>query len=205
MNYKSIDITLLDYNEVFLHYTNKNNLDSIFKDGLIPTIGNNSKNIELNKKIFFTKGFDNTLILMDSWIKWLVLRPKSDFIYKCGYIYMTNKIFPRFVVDLIFKNSIEKIDFNYNDIDEVKKQPFSRKQLNYIYSYGNDSNDITMELWNMHTIVDKIIEKEKLEIVSINNSYSAKKIIMYLFKNSKIDLNEKCPFLLKYVKFANKF
>ena len=43
-------------------------------------------------------------------------------------------------------NLIEKIDFNYNDIDEVKKQPFSRKQLNYIYSYGNDSNDITMEL-----------------------------------------------------------
>ena len=232
MNQKSIDITLLDCNEVFLHYTNKNNLDSIFKDGLIPTIGNNSKNIELNKKIFFTKGFDNTLILMDSWIKWLVLRPKSDFIYKCGYIYMTNKIFPRFVVDLIFKNSIEnnskinyackklddilensvflklnlieKIDFNYNDIDEVKKQPFSRKQLNYIYSYGNDSNDITMELWNMHTIVDKIIEKEKLEIVSINNSYSAKKIVMYLVKNSKMDLNEKCPFLLKYVKFANK-
>lgn len=33
MNYKSIDITLLDYNEVFLYYTNKNNLDSIFKDG----------------------------------------------------------------------------------------------------------------------------------------------------------------------------
>lgn len=61
-----------------------------------------------------------------------------------------------------------------------------------------------MELWNMHTIVDKIIEKEKLEIVSINNSYSATKIIMYLVKNSKIDLNEKCSFLLKYVKFANK-
>ena len=61
-----------------------------------------------------------------------------------------------------------------------------------------------MELWNMHTIVDKIIEKEKLEMVSINNSYSAKKIIMYLVKNSKIDLNKKCPFLIKYVKFANK-
>ena len=45
MNQKSIDITLLDCNEVFLHYTNKNNLDSIFKDGLIPAIGNNSKNI----------------------------------------------------------------------------------------------------------------------------------------------------------------
>lgn len=43
----------------------------------------------------------------------------------------------------------------------------------------------------MHTIVDKIIEKEKLEIFSINNSYSAKKIIMYLVNNTKIDLNEK--------------
>lgn len=52
---------------------------------------------------------------------------------------------------------MKKLDFNNNYIDEVKKQLFSRKQLNYIYSYGNDSNDITIALWNMHTIVDKII------------------------------------------------
>ena len=41
---------------------------------------------------------------------------------------------------------VENIDFSYDDIDEVKNQPFSRKQLSYIYTYGNDVNDSKMEL-----------------------------------------------------------
>ena len=68
---------------------------------------------------------------------------------------MTNKIFPRFVVDLIFKNSIEnnsKINYACKKLDEILE------------------NSVFLKL--------NLIEK--------------------------IDLNEKCPFLLKYVKFANK-
>lgn len=63
---KLINIKDVDKNSAYLHYTNKNNVNNIFKEGLLPKIGKNSKNIELNKKIFFTKGFDNTLLLMDS-------------------------------------------------------------------------------------------------------------------------------------------
>lgn len=100
----TIDIKNLDKEKSFLHYTDKKNVENIFNIGLLPRIGKNSKNIELNKKCFFTEGFDNTLLLMDSWLKWLVLRPKSNFIYRCGYFYMTHKIFPKIVVDLIFEN-----------------------------------------------------------------------------------------------------
>ena len=229
--YNSIDIKELNKTTVFLHYTDKRNVKSIFSVGLLPKIGKNSKNIELNKKVFFTEGFDNTLFLMDSWIKWLVLRPKSNFIYKCGCFYMTHKIFPKIVVDLIFKNWIksdkkvkyacekldnilknsvflkldlvENVDFSYSDIDEVKNQSFSRKQLGYVYTYGSDVSDSKMELWNMHTLKDKIIEKEKIEIIEINNSKCAKDILMYMIDNTEMSIQDKCPFLLKYLNYIN--
>ena len=229
--YNLINIKDIDKESTFLHYTDKDNTKNIFKVGLLPQIGENSKNIELNKKVFFTEGFDNTLFLMDSWIKWLMLRPKSNFVYKCGCFYMTHKIFPRIVVDLIFKNRIKsdkkfeyackkldnilensvflKLDlveimgFSYDDIDEVKNQSFSRKQLSYIYTYGNDVNDSKMELWKMHTLKDKIIEKEKITLIEINNSRCAKDIILYMVDNTELSVEDKCPFLYKYLNYIS--
>ena len=229
--YNSIDIKELNKTTVFLHYTDKRNVKSIFSVGLLPKIGKNSKNIELNKKVFFTEGFDNTLFLMDSWIKWLVLRPKSNFIYKCGCFYMTHKIFPKIVVDLIFKNWIksdrkvkyacekldnilknsvflkldlvENVDFSYSDIDEVKYQSFSRKQLGYVYTYGSDVSDSKMELWNMHTLKDKIIEPEKIKLIEINNNNCAKDIVLYMVDNTDLSIEDKCPFLVKYLNYLN--
>lgn len=229
--YNLISIKEIDNKTTFLHYTNKDNVKNIFKVGLLPKIGKNAKNIELNKKVFFTKGFDNTLLLMDSWIKWLMLRPKSNFVYKCGCYYMTHKIFPKIVVDLIFKNWIksdrkfkyackkldnilensvflkldlvENVDFSYDDIDEIKNQQFSRKQLSYIYTYGNDVNDSKMELWNMHTLKDKAIEKERIKLIEIDNSKCAKDIVLYMVDNTELDLEDKCPFLFKYLNYIN--
>jgi len=229
--YSTVDIKVIDKKSSFFHYTNKDNINGIFEKGLLPKIGKSSKNIELNKKVFFTKGFDNTLLLMDSWIKWLVLRPKSDFVYGCGCFYMTHKIFPKIVVDLIFENWIknekkikyacekldfilnssvflkldlvENVDFCYDDVDEVKYQPFSGKQLSYMYTYGNDVNDNKMELWNMHTLKDKIIEKEKIKIVESNNSNCAKDIVLYMIDNTKLSIKDKCPFLFKYMNYIN--
>lgn len=229
--YNSIDIKELNKTTVFLHYTDKRNVKSIFSVGLLPKIGKNSKNIELNKKVFFTEGFDNTLFLMDSWIKWLVLRPKSNFIYKCGCFYMTHKIFPKVVVDLIFKNWIksdkkvkyacekldnilknsvflkldlvENVDFSYSDIDEVKNQSFSRKQLGYVYTCDSDVSDSKMELWNMHTLKDKIIEPEKIKLIEINNNNCAKDIVLYMVDNTDLSIEDKCPFLVKYLNYLN--
>ena len=226
---KIVDIKEIDKEKSFFHYTNKSNLQSIFKMGLLPKIGKNSISIELNKKVFFTKGFDNTLILMDAWIKWLVLRPKSNFIYKCGSFYMRHKIFPKIVVDMIFNNwiksdkkiqyackkldsilkdsiflklnLIKNVDFSYNDIDEVKSQNYSRKQLSYIYTYGYDLNNPKLELWNMHTLKDKIIEKQKLELIKYNNLESAKDIVLYMVDNTSLNIEKNCPFLFKYLKY----
>lgn len=230
MNYKqtkTIDIKSINSNNTFLHYTNINNIESIMKKGLEPRIGSNSLAIEKSKKVFFTIGFDNTLILMDAWIKWLVLRPKSNFLYRCGAYFMTKSYFPKIIVDKIFKtwiknenrtknacekldiilkNSVflvldlkENVDFSYEDIDEVKNQKFSRNQLEYIYTYGNDINDVTVERWNMHTFSDKIIEKNKISILKHNGLYTAKDMIMYMLNKTDIDPYE-LPFLNYYIK-----
>ncbi len=42
MNYNSVDIKNIDLEHSFFHYTNINNLESIFKNGLEPRIGLNS-------------------------------------------------------------------------------------------------------------------------------------------------------------------
>lgn len=75
--YDSIDIKELPKNTYF-HYTNINNLKSIFSDGLVPAIGDNAVGIEKSEKIFFTVGMTNSLILMESWIRWLIAKSGAD-------------------------------------------------------------------------------------------------------------------------------
>lgn len=66
----------------FFHYTNKNNLDDIIKNGLQPRIGNNSLYVEKSKKVFFAQGENGILTIMDVWLKWLTS--------KCG---ISNQIY----------------------------------------------------------------------------------------------------------------
>lgn len=76
-NIKIVDIRSLD-NNVFYHYTSKNNLDNIDINGLEPRIGDNAIGIEKNEKIFFTIGITNSLILMESWIRWLIAKSPTE-------------------------------------------------------------------------------------------------------------------------------
>lgn len=73
INYPTIDIKDLDKN-AFFHYTNINNIDSIFQKGLIPAIGDNATGVEKSEKVFFTIEMTNSLILMESWIKWMIAK-----------------------------------------------------------------------------------------------------------------------------------
>ena len=51
-NMPYINMDKIDFKNVFLHYTNKNNIDNILKNGLEPRIGENSKGLEKSKKVF---------------------------------------------------------------------------------------------------------------------------------------------------------
>ncbi len=227
-NFDCIDISEINGDTSYLHYTNRKNLVNIFKLGLEPRIGKNSVGIEKSQKSFFTIGFDNTLILMDAWIKWLVLKPKNRFIYRCGVFFMTKSYFPKVIVDTIFSNWIKNekrikqackmlnnilnnsvflvldleknVDFSYEDVDEVKNQKFSRKQLKYIYTYSDNIEDCTMEKWNMHTISNKVIEKDKIKLLKFGNLYKASELIEYMVKISDINFSDDLPFFNKYIK-----
>lgn len=211
----------------FFHYTDSKNLQSIFCNGLEPRIGKNSKGIEKSEKVFFSIGHIGVLVLMDAWIKWLVLRPTNNFIYQAGAFLMTKPYFPKVIIDCIFKtwikdekrinkackklktildNSVflvldleQGTDYDFKDVDEVKSQKFSRKSLSYIYTYGQNLDNNAMEYWNMHTFSNKIIEKDKISLLKIENQFSANYIIRYMVEKSNIDIKEKLPFLYQYL------
>lgn len=50
------DIQDIDIQFSFFHYTNKNNIDSIDKNGLVPKIGDSATGIEKTKKYFLLLG-----------------------------------------------------------------------------------------------------------------------------------------------------
>lgn len=62
---KKYSININDINSNYFHFTSKNNIGSIEKNGLIPKIGKNAKYIEKTEKVFFVEGLDNILILFD--------------------------------------------------------------------------------------------------------------------------------------------
>lgn len=72
----------IDLNHTFFHYTNKNNLNSIYKNGLELRIGENALYVEKSKKIFFVEGVEGILIIMDVWLKWLTSKSHvNKFVY----------------------------------------------------------------------------------------------------------------------------
>lgn len=226
---KSIDITAINLETIFLHYTNVKNIDNIFEKGLEPKIGENSKGIEKTKKVFFTIGEKNAIIIMDVWLKWLMSRPKNKYIYWLGAYFMRQPYFPKVIYDVIFSvyhssdkkfikacNTLKDIlehscylvldleenkDFDYHDIDEVKSQNFPQKFLKGIYKYGSDLNNIEMEPWNMHTYTNKVIEKQKIHLLKYQEEYTADKILKYLIDKNMEFVKSNCELLYRYYQY----
>ena len=229
-------ISNLDYidldeinNHIFLHYTSIDNLDSICINGLQPKIGKNSKVIEKTKKIFFTIGDKGALVIMDSWLKWLVAKPMSNFIYYIGAFLLKVPFFPKIIHKIIMKmnqnkkkykwsykklkeildQSVylvldleEKIDFNYDDVDEVKKfSHFPSSFIESLYAYDSNILDETMEYWNMHTLSNKVIEPNKIHILRLKNQTQASEILKILIEKNIEFVKENCCLLYEYYKY----
>ncbi len=227
-----VNLDKIDFKNVFLHYTNSNNIDSIFKYGLEPRIGENSKGLEKSKKVFFTIGDKNALIIMDVWLKWLMSRPKNKYIYRLGAYFMKQPYFPKFIYDVIFKfyhhssqkffdacDTLKKIledscylvldlqegvDFDFEDIDEVKSQSFPKRFLEGVYKYNSNLNDNKMEYWNMHTYSNKVIEPQKIKVLLFQNEISAEKIVKYLVENNFDYVKKNCELLYKFYNYVYK-
>lgn len=55
-DFKIKDISQIEIDNAFFHYTSKENLNNIIKNGLEPRIGKNSLYVEKSKKVFFAQG-----------------------------------------------------------------------------------------------------------------------------------------------------
>ena len=225
-DFKIKDISQIEIDNTFFHYTAKENLNNIIKNGLEPRIGKNSLYVERSKKVFFAKGEKGVLTLIDVWLKWLNSKcGMSNQIYFIGTFYMRMplciKLIPNYIVQkslknkkkhikvfnelkLILDNSVflildlkENIDFSYNDIDEVKNS-YYESFLKLLYPSTSDLKNKKMEYWNMHTYSNKLIEFEKVSLLKDKNEYSASKILANLIKNNILYVKENLPFLYEY-------
>ncbi len=224
------DISEIDLKHSFFHYTNKQNLNTIIKNGLEPRIGENSLHIEKTPKVFFVEGEKGIITIMDVWLKWLTGKINTGkFKYWFGTtIYMKIpfciKSIPNNMVRKallskekryqayqkmkeILDNSIflildleEDIDFDYNDIDEVKNT-YYESFLELLYPKSSNLKDIKMEYWNMHTYSNKIIDSKKIALLKYNDDYNANNILVNLIEKDIEYVKTNCEFLYEYYNY----
>ena len=222
-------ISIHDITANYFHFTFKSNLESIKNQGLIPCIGKHAKYIEKTKKIFFVEGLDNLLILFDCWINCFYYVPKIPIVYNLGAYLLRQRWFPQFIADIYFlilkKTKIHKnraykvfnkllnksillkldleenIDFRYDDIDEIKSRNYKKRHLElmgYSNKYSSLENN-NMDKWNLHCISDHNINKSKIKLCYIKDTYKLKDIFNYAVNNTTIDLKNICPVLYEYL------
>jgi len=191
-----------DLNLNYFHFTYRKNLKSIKSKGLLPNIGDNAKNIEATKKIFFVEGLDNLLILFDCWINAWYYIPTIPLIYTLGAFFLKKRWFPNIIGDSYFKvlkvskfhqkrafkkldnilktgillklDLEENIDFRYDDKDEIKSSGYIKRHLE-VCGYSekySDLNSNIMDKWNMHTITNHIVDSKKISICYLENGSS---------------------------------
>ncbi len=221
------DISQIDLKHSFFHYTNKQNLDTILKIGLEPRIGENSLYVEKTPKVFFAEGEKGIITIIDVWLKWLTGKISTGkFKYWLGTaIYMkipfciksipNNKVKKSLAskekrsmayakMKEILDNSIflvldlkENIDFDYNDIDEVKKT-YYESFLKLLYPSDSDLKDNKMEYWNMHTYSNKTIEPQKIALLKNKDNYDANSILVSIIEKNIEYIKNNYEFLYEY-------
>lgn len=220
------DLSQIDVKHTFFHYTNKENLDTIIKNGLEPRVGENSLYVEKTPKIFFAEGVKGIITIMDVWLRWLTSKSgTTKFIYWLGTFYMRTpfciKCIPNYVVTrslknqkkrnkvykkmkYILDNSVflildleENIDFDYNDIDEVKNTYYS-SFLKLLYPNDSNLKDSKIEYWNMHTYSNKVINPQKIALLKNKDKYDANSILVSLIEKDIAHIKDNYEFLYEY-------
>lgn len=231
MDKYKLDLNDVNYN--FFHFTQKRNLDSIKENGLIPKIGAHAKYLEKTPKVFFVEGLDNLLILFDCWINVYAKIPLFPITYGLGSKCLRFKYFPKFIADIYFKWTTvnkshkkyahqvfdqlleecillnldlkEGLDFNSNDQDEIKTRGYRKSHLiimGYSEAYS-DMDSTCMDKWNMHTLSEHGIPKDKIKLCYINDSCKMMDILMFALNHTGLNLEKICPVLYEYLESRN--
>lgn len=199
--------------KVFLHFTRKNNQESIEKIGLDPNV--KKENAVGNDRevpvVYFSEGLDGMFEILNTWVRTeyymnVQSKRRAGINVKFGHDERNPKIlkevYEKMYEDL--KDRIyysvdleEGIDYEKDGIDDKKVDLKTRLENNDIeerifedvkWQYGDGDygnfNDIKQEKWNRNTIRGKVIEPEKLtQIVSENGSLSALDIILEKYES----------------------
>ncbi len=224
------NLTLKDMHSNYFHFTKKSNLKSIVEKGLVPKISFHAQSLENTKKVFFVEGLDNLLILFDCWINVCKKYPLIPGMFNLGTKIMKYNWFPQKIINGYFKyteyNKIhkliaykyfdrflkkyvllnleikEKMDFDFNDIDQIKAKGYKKEYLiqgGYSLEYS-DLKSIKMDKWNLHTFSNHGVDASKLKICSINNSIKMMDILNFALKNSNLNIKKVCPILWQYLR-----
>lgn len=212
--YDAIDIKDLPKNAYF-HYTDIHNLESIMEEGLKPAIGDNAAGIEKSEKIFFTIGNTNSLVLMESWLRWLIAKSLSDMpgkkLDKPMYSFATSllkvKIFQpimTFVVKCELKSKIiKKKEFKrlkeildnavYFSLDLEYYSDFSLNDIDEVKE-GKFDKKLLKLMYNNSNVEDEYMEYWNM------HTYSGKQIEPEKIHLLKIDDSYKASDILEYMR-----
>lgn len=185
---KKITLSSLDMDNTLFHFDVRD-ISFIEENGFPANIGRDSKNVETNPKVFFSKGIKGALELIDVWIIWRMNKDhqnsenwtieflsgaylkdeeKKAVTFNNMYEWLLQRKY--YKVDLL-----EGIDYLKNDIDEAKQIALDDKSKNeipwkYLFAYEMykgkiKHNNATMEDWNMHTIIGRGISTDKISLI----------------------------------------
>ena len=155
---------------------------------------------------------------------------ESSVLLRLGSNVMRSKFFPKFWVDIYFKvtkdskihrkvayqvfdkvledcilfklDITEGVDFNLDDIDEIKSRGYKKKHLitmGYSKEYSN-VDDNTMDEWNLHTKSNVGVSNDKILLCYYKDSYKMKDIFVYALNNTSLKIDKVCPVLFDYIK-----
>ena len=210
----AIDIKELPKNTYF-HYTNINNLENILKEGLVPAIVDNAVGIEKSEKIFFTVGITNSLILMESWIRWLIAKSLSDMpgkkfdkpVYKFATWLLKIKILQpilTFVVKCELKSKAIRIRQYKNLKNILDNSIYLSLDLEYYSDYslndidevknGNFDKKLLSLMYNKSNVYDEYMEYWNM------HTYSGKQIGPEKIHLIKVGDSYKASDILEYMR-----
>lgn len=207
----SIDFNSLDKDNTYFHFTNSGNLSLIESSGgIISRIGDNALGIEERSKIFFSVGFIGLLETVDVWLKWEMSRlyGKKNKIIDRGYNikwdtfyedwksgeYKNKKEYIDILYEELYKDfekrsylSLDihdKVEFDSNEIDDVKKRVINndKEKLDLMYGSYSHTDDIKMERWNMATKPNITIPLNKINLINVNGKIDGISVILEAYR-----------------------
>ena len=216
--------------KIFLHFTRKNNQESIEKIGLDPNV--KKENAVGNDRevpvVYFSEGLDGMFEILNTWVRTeyymnVQSKRRAGINVKFGHDERNPKIlkevYEKMYEDL--KDRIyysvdleEGIDYFEDGVDDKKVDVAERiknrdipeeivKDVRWQYGdrqYGN-FDDIKQEKWNRNTIKGKVIEPEKLtQIVSDKGDVDALNIMLEKYDKTKLGNLKELEELVEYCK-----